>query len=181
MHKLFSGLIWPAIAGNVAWALFTVAILEGISFQTFPRLLSLTLVAGYLMLSWCRERVVENPGSYYMLDTLFAASIITFAIFSASNDLSSKPHTSISLLAIFLSSSIGHLCAIWDSKRNKIERRWLGVANLSGVAVVALSFCVDERLRPWLHSLAVAIVISWWFCLLKKYHKDEGQPFTGCV
>jgi hypothetical protein len=55
LNRLFNGLIWPAIAGNVAWALFTVAIsLKNIDFTcpVYANLAALLFVAWYLMYNW---------------------------------------------------------------------------------------------------------------------------------
>jgi len=54
VKELFSDLVWPAAAGNVAWAFATVSLSESWSADTLSRLFLLLMIAFYLGIGWNR-------------------------------------------------------------------------------------------------------------------------------
>ena len=80
--RLLQELVWPAAAGNVAWALFTIAIQEPWSQNTVARVLVLIFLAIYLAVEWLRIALLRFEPSilYWIFDGVHILTIVVFAI-----------------------------------------------------------------------------------------------------
>jgi hypothetical protein len=112
--SLFQSVIWPAVAGNVAWALFTVAVLEfdqnPRSFY-FERLVLLAIMAAYLFLDWSNtERIKGSLRPYYWVaDAFLASAIAALAIATQAQ----KGEGRWFLVAVFGAAFGGQICNAW--------------------------------------------------------------------
>jgi hypothetical protein len=173
MIHLFQNLIWPAVAGNVAWAFFSVAVGEPMACTVAARLTALFLVAGYLIADWLsmekylrdsRDKV--NP-LFWIADALLAASLATFAVATADKAQSKETWVDGSLLAIFVVAMGGHLFGAWrkEGATPRIRRHKqvaLAIVNLLGVVAAGLGIWLWDDPCKWHRPVAVAIVVTLW-------------------
>ncbi len=136
MNRLFEGVIWPAVAGNVAWAFFYVLVTEPLTGPVLVRLVMLVALAVYLMAAWMRQRNEGMRGSYYALDTVFAISVVLLAIATSGAVSAASWWAGAGLIGALSSSALGHLCNVWDVNREVGERRFLAGANGVGLIIV---------------------------------------------
>jgi hypothetical protein len=151
-NNLFDDLVWPACAGNVAWAFFTLALdrndLSG--FDVSARLLVRRIQlrsAIYLTVNWMRKNDVPKGKSYYWVaDACHVFTIIVFAIATASLHKSVN-WLSWSLAALFFVSVIAHLTGAWASQ--KCLRYKLAVVNGSGLIAIPILIWLWPNFVPW--------------------------------
>jgi hypothetical protein len=161
--SLFQSVIWPAVAGNVAWAIFTVAVLEfGENPRSFyfERLALLVTVTAYLFLDWTNtEKIKSNLKRYYWVaDAPLASAIAALAI-------AAQARTGEGwwfLVAVFVVAGSGQIANAWvksDSDRGWNKRRWW-----IGLYVVASALAIFGGTTPWGWHLVLAagvVVIVW--------------------
>lgn len=182
MKKLFQNLIWPAVAGNVTWAFFTVAVSEQWNDTgVIPRLLSLILIAVYLCYDWItteeageKKKLKEN---YWVGDIAHAAAIIVFAI-SAQSELlwsgAAFQWVNWTLTAVFLAGGLGHLFGAWEpndiAKNIWPKRLSLMSINFFGIIVYwsLASFIKQESL--WQLPASILGVLLLWRPLRGKIY-----------
>ena len=172
MHKLFKSVIWPAIAGNVAWSFVSVAVAEDLSsHQAIVRLIALGLLAAYLMISlaWKPTRRVTNPCFYYPLDSLFAISIAVFAIATYNESTKTANWVSYSLVAVFTLPMLGHLFKIWEPGRICIERLCLALPSTLGIAILVVGLWAFPQSVLEFRVLALLVVIEIWILIRSLY------------
>lgn len=87
MWKLLHGLIWPAVAGSVVWAVCTVAVdrwsaIGDAGYLVIAQLVALLFFAVYLAAGWWYTNIKEvNMRPYYWpFDALFAIAITVSAM-----------------------------------------------------------------------------------------------------
>jgi hypothetical protein len=169
--KLFSGLIWPAIAGNIAWSFFSVLLdplpdfRAPVDWQTVGRLVMLAFLAIYLMMAWDPDEPVHRrTPSYYIMDGLCAVGFAVLAVATPRDKtpaLTYELWLNFALIGIFVIIGIGHLAKVWRPCANDDCRQYLGMANLFGAIIVGTSFCKD--LEPYvLRPIAIGMVVTVW-------------------
>jgi len=136
---LLHNLIWPAVAGNVAWAFFTVLITEvlvakvHIGPMIFGRLTALLFLSIYLIIVYIRS----EAGTGHFFDILHAISIILCAI--AFQSIVSAAWMSPFLIALFIIAAIGHWTGRWipSSVKTKkgLKKILVGLINFSGAVL----------------------------------------------
>jgi hypothetical protein len=160
-------LIWPAAAGNVAWAFFSVVVdpsrdgVEQILLATV-----LFLLAAYLLLDWVEtdERADRLRRYFWIGDAAFAAAIVTFAIGIQVGNPSSQKF----LCAVYLTAAVGHLLGFWSDRgcatpKTRRLSWWYRLesagANLLGLAILWLliRFGTDVPIALPV-SMAVALI-----------------------
>jgi hypothetical protein len=166
---LFQDLIWPAAAGNVAWAFLQVVLGALDPKQPTPlsypllvaHLVVLLLVATYLVLDWLRTKKfgIRLRRRYWWFDGALVLSIVWFAI--AIQVLPrEEAFLSWSLGFVFGIAILGHFAGAWERAEGKNwgHRIKLVICGLLGPAV--LIFC--HRLGPWNLCLAFfAVLVAW--------------------
>ncbi|MEZ0129437.1 hypothetical protein AB9T88_06540 [Flavobacterium sp. LBUM151] len=176
-HKLFQNLIWPAVAGNVAWSFFSILISDFPTKDnfTFTRLILLLLLAIYLGDDWIvTEKEADNLKDLYWIGDSFHAVAITILSLSIySNKEGIMFWASISVLVIPI---IAHLCGCWELKNDtgKKLRKRIGLSSIAGIGlIVFLStyFLIDEKFS-YLISI-FAIVIPWFLLRDKLYYSQD--------
>lgn len=161
--SLFQSVIWPAIAGNVAWALLTVALLEfGQNPRSFyyERLALLAIVAAYLFLDWTNTEQIKThlKRCYWIADALLALAIAALAI-------AAQAQTGEGwwfLLPVFAVATAGQMANAWvkkDSARSWGKRGWW-----IGLYVVASCIAIwgGTTLWGWHLVIAAALVVIVW-------------------
>lgn len=162
-HRSFEQLFWPAVAGNVAWSLYSVAIPSPGEIQTEigSRFCSLLLLAWYSWYGWLRFTTIPyRSPSYYWVDGLHLITLAAFAVATASHNL----WTPYFLVAVFVVAGIGHLCGSFDRRPDERVRERLkrAGANAIGVAVLLASPRVGIS-QGWSVPLAfVLVLLVWW-------------------
>lgn len=135
--KAFHGLIWPAVGGNVAWSVITLAVYP----PTIPielgvtvgaRLAALTLIAVYLIGDWLRTYDESGDFRYWLFDGLHLIALTFFAIGAAQPK--SLDWLSAWLVALFGITAIGHLIKAFGIK-GKWRLTYMS-SNLLGIPVV---------------------------------------------
>ena len=174
MYGLFRNLIWPAVAGNVAWSFFSVAVGESWTAPVCFRMLALGLVAGYLMLSWTMERDAPQSTEYYLLDSIFAVAIVIFAISTEDLKAVSSGWVTSALGAIFVAALFGHICKVWEPNRAAPQRYMLAGANAVGIVILLAGHFCFSHTDLWHRPVAIGAVVVLWFWILSKYPRYKG-------
>jgi len=165
MDLLFKNLVWPAIAGNVAWSFFSVAIGEQLSCSVVARLTTLLLIAIYLMAAWVRDREAQSKLAYFTLDGIFAIAIATAAIATGAAGTATSWTASGAVIAIFGVSALGHVFKVWDPQRPSRQRNLLAAANGIGILIVAITAKTAPTFVLWSHVGGIAAVLVVLACL----------------
>lgn len=184
MQKLFQNLIWPAVAGNVAWAFFSVIIMENWSDKgVIARLAALLLLAIYLCYDWLRnESEIDNLKKHYWVgDAFLALTIIIFAITVQSKSLWGNAESNLTkwpLPSIFISAALAHLFGAWEAKvvpENKYLKRFgIAATMLSGVLTyfTVQFFWGSNSLLHLPSSLFIVLIL--WLSLRNKIYPKAG-------
>lgn len=164
MKALFQSVVWPAVAGNVAWAFFTIAIEKWNKTGIAPVLAVLALAAVYLALDWIQTENVRNSlRSYYWIGDLFLAPAIT--VFAIGTQLQVQ-WIEWSLSAVFAIAAAGHFLGAWEPKNEPAESgRRFTLTWINALGIVPLQMNVwPFRLPPysWHLPASVALVIGIW-------------------
>jgi hypothetical protein len=172
MKALSQDLIWPAAAGNVAWAFFTVLLNERLTdANVWARLAALFLLAIYLAGEWLRNRKLTQVKAWYWIaDAAHVTSIVVFAIATHLN----KDWLECALLAVFLIAAAGQVTGAWDDPvTGNLTKRWaLGGANMLGAAVLYGSYALPVCPYPWNLPAARVVALTAWFCVQRKFSQD---------
>lgn len=153
MEALLKNVIWPAAAGNVAWALITAIVSEQPDEGYGWRLVLLSQFTLYLMLVCVREAPPREKRrlGYLPLDTVFAASL-AFSAVATSVENPSQPWVAGVAMAVMLAlAGSGHLFKIWEAPEEGKSNKWLMYSEFLG-ALLILRITFPE-LRYW--SIAV--------------------------
>lgn len=162
--KVLYQLVWPAVAGNVAWAFFTLLYTEA-GAQIYERLALLFLIALYLGMEWTYSvgRKSKNKPLSWIADAVLAVAIVWLAI-SAENGSSPGIYP---LLFVFVTSAASHGVDAWTplntTRKLSARKSWLYL-NI-GAVTIALSGAMVEG-NPWGLNLvaSLALVVGvWWF------------------
>lgn len=155
-------LVWPAVAGNVAWSFFTL-MLVGNGPQRFERLVLLFLLALYLGTEWSHSynQSHELKKASWLGDAVLASAIAMLAI--AAQDGSRKGFWF--LLFVFVASAGAHWYGAWTPSNGR--RRWTAkhswfVLNFFAVLIAGL-WSSDCNQWGWNLVIAEALVILCWF------------------
>ncbi|MCI0559460.1 MAG: hypothetical protein MN733_13280 [Nitrososphaera sp.] len=159
--NLFDDLIWPACAGNVAWAFFSLALDQNnlSDSDVDARLMVLFLLAIYLTVNWMRKYDGPKTGYYWVADACHIITIVVLAIATAS------PHISVnwlswSLVALFFVSVIAHFTGAWAGQ--KYHRYKLAGVNGSGLIAIPVLNWLWPKLVPWHLPISLALVLLLW-------------------
>jgi GNAT superfamily N-acetyltransferase len=207
MVALLRELFWPAVAGNVVWALFTVAIKEDwYSECILVKITALLSLAIYLAVDWLwttKENIITPPKTYFWLaECPFLIAVVTFAISTQDKKIPEDILWSeISLAMAFVFAIIGHCFGLWESTRSlspprqhiKIfklsmplwhfsQQAWtrliLVSINFLGVVIVTERWWLFESSKCWHLPLAVIIPFLLWIFLYYKVDVPNNGGLT---
>jgi hypothetical protein len=166
--EFFLGLIWPAAAGNVAWAFLQVALeREKYGSVYWPHLTTLALLAIYLAVDWLRtkerkkERETGDSSWYWIFDSLLVLSIVRFAI---AIQLLPKEDCFLTwaLGGVLTVAILGHLAGAW---KRQDERDWprFTLAACGSLGLIALVFTYYVcQMFPWKLVIPFGTVLILW-------------------
>lgn len=182
MWKLLHGLIWPAVAGSVVWAFFTVAIdkwsaIGDAGYLVIAQLVALLFFAVYLAADWwyTNQKEVNMRPCYWPFDALLAIAITVSAIALSLTSVEIQV-AKLSMALAFFITAIGHLLGAWEEdqshnyKVNWFNRVWLVVINLFGLLIL-LIFWLTPSLWPL--SIAVAVVVISYIVFVENIMKTS--------
>jgi hypothetical protein len=135
--KAFHGLIWPAVGGNVAWSVISLAVYppsipDELGITVEARLVTLSLLALYLVGDWLRTYDETGSVTYWLFDGLHLIALAFFAIGAAQPK--SLDWLSCSLIALLGVTALGHLVKAFGIK-GKWRLTYMG-SNLLGIPIV---------------------------------------------
>lgn len=167
-RDIYQQLVWPAIAGNVLWAIFSIIIREMFNhpLDAAARLATLLLLTFYVYYSFKKA----DQGKGNCIDYLHALTIIGFAIALESNSWLIK--TSMTVMFIF--AALGHWSGKWAPNNIK-ERKWpkkllVGLIYIFGI-LICWYFPKNLLIIPHLNSLASLIfVLGVWYLFRDKIY-----------
>lgn len=175
MKKLFQNLIWPAVAGNVAWSFFTIAIYESWTADgVIPRLLALLLLSVYLCFDWTTTDVENDKLKdwYWVGDAFSAVTIAVFAITASKSELwDNVTYTSWVywiLISVFVVIIFWHLMGAWEPDNLAADKKWGGRLKLAGINLLGIiTYMALAELLPskglWHLPASILIVLAFWF------------------
>lgn len=133
-------LFWPAAAGNVAWALFTVGLGNNLlSGEVWPRFLILLFLASYLACDWVwtTARFDEQTKPWFWwIEAPFLVVVVALAILTEKVECLEKDvlWLEVPLGGSFLFALLGHSLGAWnkDDKpiwKEEVRRSYRALAN----------------------------------------------------
>ena len=161
---LFHDLLWPAAAGNVAWAFFSFLLGTPAGPHDYvSRLVTLAALAAYLGFDWQRCPDKENvKTSYWVFDGLLLAALTAFAIAIAT----CKPVDTLRWWAVgtLVVAGVGHLMAMWE----RSERRYLKTAVMAcGAVAVGPAWPVLADYPVVQIPIVTVCVLVLWYCVIR--------------
>lgn len=176
MKRIFQNVIWPAIAGNVAWAFFTVLVeANWLDHAFLARLLSLLAVATYLATDWhatdiSLEKI--NP-QYWIADAFLAPAIALFAI-SVQSKSGWEPYA---IEMTFVVAIIGHLFGSWDETERGTSswpnRLKLVAINSIGLVLLFAGTVLPQRFQVYSIPAAIIVVVVLYIYYLRKNRQSN--------
>jgi hypothetical protein len=175
---LFHGLAWPAVAGNVAWAFFSLVIAPASDVPTSEwcaRAAVLLLMAVYVGGDWVRTRHTRGHPSYWTFDAFHLILICLFVIGTATTK--SQWWLNVWLGALFVVTAFGHYSGAFTPE--KPDRWWYGSASFLGFIILVIWLVVggdttllidlDPQGDAWhLVGSVFAALTFWVFFRVKK-------------
>lgn len=171
LPKLMQQVMWPAVAGNVAWGFFTL-LMEGnfSDLDYWARLCALLFTAIYLALDWLyTEHIKENlPARYAPHEAVLAALISLFSI--AISQEHPKGWSIWVLCMIFALVIFGHSRNAWETDphiRQLHNRSFLMGVNVVGLLILigfmaARWFGYQQDFRFIAPAVALGVVVVGW-------------------
>jgi hypothetical protein len=166
-QKIFQNLIWPAAAGNVAWAFFTVAIKEDITCSVLATMISLLLIAAYLAADWAVTASMNYPPKLKtsFFDALLAVAIVVFAIATQEKEKAALAEEWLGI--VFLVAIGGHLSGAWMVREDEGLKKWIkrfGLAGINAPGLVMVLLGYFHFLSwTWTQPVALGMVVGLWF------------------
>ncbi|WP_228235979.1 hypothetical protein [Allomuricauda sp. M10] len=156
--EIYQDLVWPALAGNIIWSVFSVLVKNVENPQSaifrFAALIALGVYVTYTYKKY-------DEGRGHPFDYFHAAAIIAYSIAVESNSDHMGWYTSI----LFLSASFGHWCGPWGNDCLVKCKTWrhilVGAIFIVGIVVYFVipdSFCPLPNARIFLSILTVLIL-----------------------
>lgn len=191
MPKLFQYVIWPAVAGSVAWSFFTVLVMESSHEERFwPKLVALFAIGVYLAFDWVSTESFFgkiNP-TYWIADAFLAPATAVFAI-ATEKAIDSWAKWAIGIA--FVGAIIAHLFGAWDLKdegtpKKTWKDRWkdgwknriaLAVINFIGVALLLIGGCISHQNSLWVTPISIASVVFFYmiYVLIKGFRRHPKR------
>lgn len=172
-RQAFQDLVWPAVAGNVAWSFFTLLIGPSPVPSDDPaslaeRVFVLFLLSGYLIGDWLRTHGENRPAFYWIFDGLHLTALTAFAIGAATGQ--DYIWLRCSLTALFGITAFGHAVGAFG------EHGFIYAAvNALGIPVAWFA----NFDAPWLSPdgsqlpLAVIAVLVLWLLALSAFPRQK--------
>jgi hypothetical protein len=163
ISDLFKDLIWPAAAGNVAWALLQIVVSPAPHKELVLRVVLLSLVAVYLAIDWSRSKsLAVKTVRYWVADFVFVSGIVIFAIALASDK--TEAFLESSLASVFLVGGLAHVLGAWETgeKPNWWRRFSLAGCGFGGILALGTGRIICRGPSLWTVLVALALVLAAW-------------------
>jgi hypothetical protein len=174
MGRLFQNVMWPAAAGNVAWAFFTVIATEGTSGDSCAKLVTLFFLAIYLGADWMdRESMLTSNllQSYYWIpDVFLAPAIVAFAIAAEGN----LPMAKWALAAVFVAALFGHISGLWKPLTKDVPYRRGSLIAMNLLGLIILVGGLYTGFSVWAPPVAVTFTVVLYLLILWKQNPQNS-------
>ena len=163
LATLAQNIFWPAAAGNVFWALFSVTFDSDEHIAVVaPQAVLLFLAATYLSINWLRQHrssVTENASVlFWILDWVH----LIFIVITVNAAHYAPEWLSCALAAQLTVTTFGHVFGFWEIPGEASKRKyWLASINALGVASIFFShaFGIPEE---WAPTFSFGLVLFLW-------------------
>src|SRR5437870_1370028 len=182
MKRLFHNVIWPAIAGSVAWAFFTVLVEADLHHAFWAKLLALSAVAVYLAVDWYHTDLVrETINPYYWIAEAFLAPLTALFAIATQADSSWGPYA---IALAFVAAIVGHLFGAWDEGPRPGTSEWgqrieLAAINASGLVVLAIGSVLPTTYRVYSAPVAITLVVTIFLVYTHKRRHSQRNVTVG--
>lgn len=186
MNKLFNSLVWPAVAGNILWSLFSLLIGASPSVDNpGPRIVVLVLLGAYLCFDWIRMEASSNHRKplAWIADLPHAVSVTVFALATASKtepDVSSVANwLNASLACVLAITAVGHLTTLWELRHQKpcgCRRFCLVAINLVGLGTIYIASDCGPEQTLWNLPIAMVVVLLPWLIITSHWKLHDCHP-----
>jgi hypothetical protein len=184
--RVFDDLFWPAAAGNVAWALFTLVLAPGGAGEPWARGAMLFFLGVYLVLSWLRSRDSGHTPLPLAFDAMHLITVALLAI-ALSQPTSGPERLRWLLTFVLLVTTVGHAFTVWDPPASQSAlrddafkwkmRKRRSALSLPGVVGIATAWLAWSDQRPLLR-MAVAMLLAlvvWWLVRYRVIPRNEWE------
>lgn len=169
VDKLFKELVWPAAAGNVAWA-FLQLLLDPPEANRWPYRTLLLLIAIYLAIDWLRSASTDDrTWKYWWGDFGLIVGIVVLAIATQAGRSQAFLHGTLAI--VFGAAAFLHLIGVWEGKEELDEvskkhrrhtRYYMASCALMGLVILAGRYLAYRELRPWTLPISFGVVLAAW-------------------
>ena len=183
--SLIQNVMWPAVAGNVAWAFVTVPVTDGFAgAKHVPvRLTVLGILAVYLFSDWMLTDGLRRGGALrrfsWIGDILTAGAIATFAIMTATPP---GEWAAYALGSVFVVAGLSHISGIWRPKGTTWYPWSLIMAAVHALSLMIMFLTIGPyETQPFKCGLAVSVlvaVVGYWFwawTLTQNVDQQQGR------
>lgn len=173
LSKLSTGLIWPAIAGNVIWALINSFGMDCHGDEFLPKLLTLGALSFYLMVYWLNLFPQNSSISwrYILMDWGFATALVLFTI-TIATDKPTWIMPDVWFLSMFIFLLLGYALKIWNEKFQVC----MSLITLAGTIVICLSVFVEQISWRWWRVCVLVSVLACWCIVLLRQNQGKTCP-----
>jgi len=176
--QVHQNIIWPAVAGNVAWSLLTLVVLPTNSTPDYwARIILLALLTVYLLRSWRQLDVNKDNTWYYILDTSYAITIALLAISTSTLQDYARPWSTGALVAMFIILFLGHATCSWYKYQSKVGSLILALVDALALFGVLWSKDLPDPQTIWVKVAALSVVLLFWWVVMKRYPPSR-TPIT---
>jgi len=161
--KVFQSVVWPAVAGNVAWAAITLTVLGSTDEGLLARISLLACISVYLIIAWIRAEALKLPSKHFGYgDASLSLSIAALSI-------AAQAHSGVGsyyMFAVFFSLALGRVL-IEVGKESQARRwpsclTWIAIyATGAAIALFGTHFGGDWGWHLFLSAFLVLLV---WLC-----------------
>jgi hypothetical protein len=181
VEKLFQSLIWPAAAGNVAWAFFTTLLEARWSQGNFwAKLVGLLSVSVYLAADYVNTgsmRDKATPQYWWIADACLAVAIVVFAI---ATSLMNLAWAKWALALAFIVAIFGSALGAWETTET-VKKKWCNRLFLVGINALGLIILIAGDLffpefSIWFPPFAITLTVVLYLggCVLSPQTLGSG-------
>ena len=173
MGRLFQNVMWPAAAGNVAWAFFTVIATEETTGDSCANLVTLFFLAVYLGADWMDRDSMLSMNLlrplYWIPDVFLAPAIVAFAIAAEGN----LPLAKWALAAVFGAALFGHNSGLWKPLTQNVPYRRGSLIGMNLLGLIILVGGLYMGFSVWAPPIAVAFTVVLYLLILRKQNPQN--------
>jgi len=170
LDNFLESLAYPAVAGNIAWAVTALAVGQDTNASSLPRVLVLLALAIYVFAEVYQTKKIASERCTYcviswwqpidlLFDVVFVAGVIFFAIATEmGQDLSN-----IVLFILLGIAGFGHWFELWNLPKKNEGSAAFGLSCIIAAFLAILLMALSDPLKPWLVFGLVFVEVCLWF------------------